>query len=277
MTGHEAYAAAAAFDLQRPGGDRLLLLLHGLGGDRQQALGMVAGFSQAGVAVLAPDLRAHGETPVIGGEDAFTFDALVDDILALLRRLGQDRKPAYVAGVSMGAALALRLALDGRLDVRAVAMVRPAFDDKPYPANLAALPLVARLLRTSTAVEAEAELIASPEYRAIATVSEAGARSVREQLEKPLALERAVRLEVVPGNVAYRDPSELQRIDIPVLVIGADRDPMHPIAMARDLGGMIPRAELEVVTPRDIDAGAYERQIADAVRAHVLRVLAPGG
>lgn len=277
MTDHDAYAAAAAWDLTNPDGTTLLLLLHGLGGDRQQALGLVEGFSYPDVAVLAPDLRAHGDTSIVGEAGAFTFDAMAGDIIALLGRLGLRHKPVYVAGVSMGAALALRLAMDGHLDVRGLALVRPAMSASPNPANLASLPLVARLLRERNTDEAMDVLIASPEYQAIAAVSDAGARSVREQLEKPLARERAIRLEAVAANVAFLDFGDLRKIDVPVLVVGADRDPMHPIALARQHAAMLPNARLVEVPPRDVDAAGYQARITGAIRAHLGEVLGQGG
>lgn len=273
MTGHDAYAAVAARTLVNPDGDRLLLLLHGLGGDRAQAFGLIDGSPDARLAVLAPDLRAHGDTPVIGGRDAFTFDALVADILALLDRLGQQRKPAYAAGISMGAALALRLALDGRLDLRGMALVRPAFDASPGPPNLAVLPVIAALLQAGDAESARRALLASPEYQAIASVSAAGAKSALDQVDKPHARERAIRLVEVPGNVAWRDGGDLAQVQVPTLVIGADRDPMHPIAMARRTAKLLPNARIIEVTPRDADPERYDREIRETVREHIAGVI----
>ena len=123
--------------------------------------------------IVSLDLRAHGDTSIVGEAGAFTFGAMAGDIIALLGRLGLRHKPVYVAGVSMGAALALRLAMDGHLDVRGLALVRPAMSASPNPANLASLPLVARLLRERTTEEAMDALVASPEYQAIVAVSDA--------------------------------------------------------------------------------------------------------
>jgi pimeloyl-ACP methyl ester carboxylesterase len=269
MTGHDVYAEVAAFDLWNPDGERLVVLLHGLGGDRQQALGMVAGFGDRHFAILAPDLRAHGETPLVGDADAFAFDALVADIVALIERLGQGSKPAYIAGISMGAALALRLAVSRRLDVRGLALVRPAFDDTPSPASLAVMAVLAELLRNGAPGAAREALLASPEYRAIAAVTPSGAKSVLDQLGKPLARERAIRLGAVPRNVAWRDEAELRELDVPTLVIGADRDVMHPLDLARRMASLLPDATLMEVTPRDVDPERYDRELRDAVQGHI--------
>ena len=55
-------------------------------------------------------LRAHGATGYIGPDDAFSFDGLADDVVALLDRLGLTR-PVVAVGVSMGAGVTLNLAI----------------------------------------------------------------------------------------------------------------------------------------------------------------------
>jgi pimeloyl-ACP methyl ester carboxylesterase len=272
VTGHDDYARSAAFDLVNPNGAWLILLLHGLGGDRKQALGLSDGFLDARFAVLAPDLRAHGETLLVGDAEAFSFEALVNDLLALVERLEQGSKPTYLAGISMGAALALRMALADRLDVRGMALVRPAFDDTPTPANLAVMPVIAELLRSSDPAAARKALLASPAYRAIAAVTASGAKSALDQLHKPVALERAIRLAEVPRNVAWRDDCDLRSLRVPALIVGADRDVMHPLALARRTAALLPDARIVEVTSRDIDPERYDREIRSAVQSHIAEI-----
>lgn len=273
MSGHEEYATTATFDLRNPDGAWLLLLLHGLGGDRQQTLGLIDGYSDPRLAVLAPDLRAHGESPIVGPPGAFTFEALSADLLTLIDRLGQGSKPVIVAGISMGAALALRLAISRALDLRGMALVRPAFDDTSSPDNLAVLPVTASLLRSVNPEAARASLLASPEYRAIAAVTASGASSALDQLEKPMARERAVRLAEVPKNVAWRDDGEVRGVDMPALVIGVDRDVMHPLALARRTAKLLPEGRFVEATPRDVDPKRYDREIRAAVLGQIAEIL----
>ncbi len=274
MSGHDDYAGSATFDLLNPDGEWLLLLLHGLGGDRQQALGLVKDVTDSRLAVLAPDLRAHGESPIVGSAEAFSFDAMVADVRALIDRLRQGSKRTIVAGISMGAALALRIALAGSLDVRGLILVRPAFDDVPSPPNLAVMSVVARSLQMESVEDARRLLLDSPQYRAIAGITPSGAKSVESQLSAPMARERSVRLVEVPKNVAWRDPGQVQALDIPALVIGAERDAMHPIDMARRTAGLLSRGRLIEVTPRDVDQERYNREIRTAVREEIESLLA---
>jgi 3-oxoadipate enol-lactonase len=56
--------------------------------------------------VVTYDMRGHGTSPAPSGP--YTLDDLVDDLVALLDRLGADR--AHVAGLSLGGMVGLRLA-----------------------------------------------------------------------------------------------------------------------------------------------------------------------
>lgn len=66
---------------------------------------------------------------VIGMESAFTFDGMADDVTALLDRL--ELPSVIVVGMSMGAAIAVRMALREPDRVRGLVLIRPAWLDRP--------------------------------------------------------------------------------------------------------------------------------------------------
>lgn len=73
--------------------------------------------------LLAPDLRGHGRSPKPAGSH-FSFLELEGDVLHLLDAKGVDR--AHLIGLSGGALLALRLALDHPDRLRSLVMVSGA-------------------------------------------------------------------------------------------------------------------------------------------------------
>lgn len=76
------------------------VVVHGHGGSKENTLGLSARLAEAGMAVLAPDLRGHGEHP--GQLD----DGVIGDVEAAVsfaRRYG----PVAVIGKSLGGRLAL--------------------------------------------------------------------------------------------------------------------------------------------------------------------------
>lgn len=207
----------------------MLLALHGLGSEASAMHAYLDGAVPAGVRVVAPDLRAHGASTLIGEPDDFALESLANEVADALARV-QDGTPVSIVGVSLGAAIAQLIARSGRFPLDRVALVRPAFTTEPLPPNLAVFPVLGRLLEEQRPQRALEQLRASGAWRAIAHVSLAHARGLEAQLTQPLARERRIRLLEIPRNAAYR-PGEL-RIAAPAVVLASPRDPLHPLHIA---------------------------------------------
>lgn len=207
----------------------MLLALHGLGSDGAAMRSYLEGAVPAGVRVLAPDLRAHGASPLVGEPERFALESLAAEVGDELVRVG-DGTPVTIVGVSLGAAIAASIARSGRFPLDRVALIRPAFTTEPLPPNLAVFPVLGRLLEEHRPQRALAELHRSGAWRAIAHESLAHAHGLEAQLTQPLAAERRIRLLEIPRNVGYR-PGEL-RIPAPSVVLASPRDPVHPLHVA---------------------------------------------
>ncbi|HEY2521821.1 MAG TPA: alpha/beta fold hydrolase [Streptosporangiaceae bacterium] len=247
---------------------RPVLLLHGLGGDCAQPWALLD--RRPGLRRIAPDLRAHGATGYIGPDDAFSFDGLADDAVALLDRLCVTG-PAIVVGVSMGAGIALNLARRYPDRVTALALVRPAWLDRPVPPNLAAYPLMADLLRRHGPREGLARFERSDACQEVRAVSESGVASLRGQFTAPYAVERAVRLDRMPRSAPSPGAAALRLVTQPALVLGAPRDPVHPLELAEATAAALPAASLRVVMARDEDPSRQLAQIASETTRFIAR------
>ncbi len=103
-----APSAPALLRSRDEGAGPTIVLLHGIGANRTLWDGVVPGLVPR-FRVIAPDLRGHGETPAPAGSE-FSFAEHEGDVLAML-----DAKAiasVHLVGMSGGALLALRLALD---------------------------------------------------------------------------------------------------------------------------------------------------------------------
>jgi carboxylesterase len=130
--------STAPFALGR--GPDACLLLHGFTGSPWEVRPLGEALAARGLRVVAPRLPGHGTTPeALLGVDFRDWQACADAALASL----SGHRRVFVAGLSMGALLALRLAAHHPDAVHALALVAPAVRFKgPRMA------LVSRLCRT---------------------------------------------------------------------------------------------------------------------------------
>jgi len=263
------YAKAAGYRLERGDVATTLVLLHGLGGDRFQPWPYASGAVREGQANrLAPDARGHGAT-ALSDLGPLDFATLAGDVVALVDYLGLPRN-LIALGISMGAATALRLALDGEATLRGLILIRPAWLNRPDPPNLAVFSVIAALLRRYGPIEGRSRFAVSNVLADVASRSPSAASSLLEQFDRPFALERARRLEEIPRSAPFRSYAALRTLEIPVLVIGAPDDPVHPLATAKALARAIPTSEFVTVGTRDGDPKAFHQSIGEASEAFVL-------
>src|SRR5215207_11547777 len=103
-----------------------VVLLHGLTATRRYVVMGSRSLERAGHRVISYDARGHGQSSAASSPDAYGYDELALDLLAVMDSCGIER--AVLAGASMGAHTLLRVALDAPERVAGVAVVTPAFD-----------------------------------------------------------------------------------------------------------------------------------------------------
>ena len=272
-----------------------IVLIHGLGSDRQYMLDVFGPALPAGERVIAPDVRAHGQSTLVGGPEYFALDALAAEVAKTVAdvprdptefvnstgrggrgdagggvegdaRGGRGIDPITVIGVSMGAAIALRIALRKLLPVRRALFVRPSFTDTPLPQNLRSFPVIGQLLSDVGGLEGVERFRESGLYADVRAASPLGASGLLAQFRYPLAVERAVRLVEVPRNRAFGSAAELAALDLPTAVVGARRDPVHPLEIAEQWSGGL-GAPLTRLPARDDGVPAQLAELRAATRS----------
>ena len=219
-----------------------LLLLHGLTATRRYVLQGSRLLARKGLRLVSYDARAHGESDP---GDGYDYSDLAADLVGVLEERGIER--AVLIGHSMGAATAVRVALERPELASGLVQITPAYAGSRY-ADDAALAYWDRL---AAGLEADGvdgfmrvfEPPADERWR------DAALNFTRQRMERhlhPEALADAVR--VVPRSVAFDGLERLGEIDVPVLVVGSrdDSDPTHPLGVAEEYARRLPRAELVV-------------------------------
>jgi len=228
---------------ERSGSGFPVVLLHGLTATHRYVVMGSKSLQRAGHDVLAYDARGHGASDPAPSPESYTYAELAEDLLSVMDEAGFDR--AVLAGASMGAHTAVRVALEHPERVAGLVVVTPAYDPEDWPGDLVRWDALSDGLRNGGVdgfVNAYGE--EGPEqWRAtLQTV-------LRQRLgahEHPEAVADA--LKAVPRSRPFETRDQLREITAPTVVV-ADRDepdPGHPLAIGELYASLIPGARLIV-------------------------------
>jgi pimeloyl-ACP methyl ester carboxylesterase len=241
-------AGGVALAGETEGEGRPVVLLHGLTATRRYVVMGSRALERSGHRVVAYDARGHGRSTPAPDRD-YGYERLASDLEAVLDAAGLQR--AVLAGASMGAHTALRLALREPARVAALALITPSYDPESARGEreLARWDALAEGLR-------ERGVDGFVEAYDLASVPEAWRATVETVLRQRLSAHehpRAVAdaLEAVPRSRPFEDMAELGAIEVPTVVVGSrdEADPGHPLAVAQLYARQIPGAELVVEEP----------------------------
>ena len=241
------------------GMSRPVVFQHGLGGSEAQVAEMFP--DGEGLRRLTLECRGHGGS-ALGPAELLSIGTFAEDVLALAERLEVAR---FVAGgISMGAAVALRLAVLHPARVAALILVRPAWMFDAAPSNMTPFAVVAELLRAHPPERARERFAATEPGVTLRRTAPDNYASLLGLFDRPVSATVALlsRIAADGPGVSAADAAGLA---VPALVIGNARDAVHPLATARRLAEAIPDAEFLEVVAKASDRARH----ADAVRAAI--------
>lgn len=223
-----------------------VVLLHGLTATRRYVVMGSRALERSGHRVIAYDARGHGHSTAASYPGEYGYEHLARDLEAVLDSLGVER--AVLAGASMGAHTAVRVALLRPERVAGLGLITPSFDPAKArtSAELARWDALAQGFREGgldgfmRAYEVEA---VPPAWR------ETVERVIRQRLsehEHPEAVADA--LEVTPRSRPFEDMRELAQVRVPTIVVASrdEADPGHPLAVGERYARAIEGAQLIV-------------------------------
>ena len=237
------------------------VFLHGLGASVCQPTSLFR--PPTGVRLLSFDARGHGETAPSGDPELLTFDTFGDDLIALLDHLGLAQ--AIVGGISMGAGVALNVAMRYPERLTGLVLSQPAWLDGPMPPRAVVLfDMLARLIRAHGA-RALSHLERDVSFLTLAAPYPETAAALRRQISEPRAVDAVARLERLPREAPIADLRDCLDIDVPALVLAQRRDPLHAYEVAVALARAIPDARLVQLTPPPVDPRRHGAEVQSAL------------
>lgn len=232
-----------AFEVEGEG--RPVLWQHGLGAtSAQPAEVFPEGFQR-----ITLICRGH-EGSQLGDPARLSIAQFTDDAVALLNHL--NLHATAVGGISLGAAIALRLAALHPSRTNALILARPAWVTEPAPASMKAYPEVARLLLRHG--ELGRALFQSGQiYRDLSLASPDNAASLVTFFTRPNPETTTALLSRIPLDGPGISAAQMQALTLPTLILTTAEDHVHPPAYGQALADLIPQAMLKSLTPKGRD------------------------
>ena len=247
-----------------------VLWQHGLGATQAQAAEVFPESSR--FRRITMECRGHADSE-LGAPEGLSIQQFADDAVALLDHLGVRR--AVVGGISLGAAIALRLAVHYPERVSEQIIARPAWISEAAPEHLKIYIDVAELLAQYGPEQGLERLQASERYRWVMRESPDNAASMRSFFTREPASTVAL-LSRIPAQGPGVTREQISRLALPTLVIANEGDYVHSIATATAVAELIPGATLKIIPSKNSTRDAYVEAFKAALdeflsNRHVMR------
>lgn len=247
-------------------GDKVVVLTHGIMFTRRMHAPLARRLASAGYRVITLDLLGHGESDRPTESWLYSMPAFAEQTVGLLDHLDVDK--AVIGGTSLGANVSLEIGVSAPERALSLITEMPVLDNAIVAGLLTFAPLLfaARFVPFSvSAVAAVAGLVPhGSQWVDVVT-------DTLEQRPEPMA---ALLHGVLFGRIA--PPKSVRRqIKLPTLVIGHQRDPIHPFGDADTLAADLPNAEF-IQARSPIEFRADPTRLTDAVLEFVGRSFPAG-
>jgi pimeloyl-ACP methyl ester carboxylesterase len=249
------------FHYREQGSGLPFILQHGLGGDTDQTFGIFN--PPDGVRMVTLDCRGHGQTTPLGSTECLNFNQFADDILAMMAHLGI--VSAVIGGISMGCAIALKMAVRFPQRISGLVLSRPAWLADANPGNLAVYDLIHQLILCHGTNAGLKLFLSTPSYQEIASESPDAAASLIGQFTNPRAAETVAKLHCIPADTPIDSLQALGSIRVPTLILASKQDPIHPYEYAIRLARAIPNAQMYELTPKSQNRALHTAEFGSRV------------
>lgn len=233
-----------------------LVFLHGMGGSVNQIYSTYE--PHPGVKLITMNQQGHGNSDAAW--DSFDFYHLGDDAAALLDELQIDS--AYFAGISMGAAVSLNVALRYPKRVKKLLLIRNAWTDKPMSEKVCRAYYDMGMALKKKSIEAFYEtegweIVREPSaYTRNAFTCTFSDESCLKNWQKYL---------ILPKKTPAESPEEFQKLTMPVTILANRNDLCHPFSYGEYMHKNIPNSIFMEIPDKDTDGAMHKQMINQAI------------
>lgn len=182
------------------------------------------------------DLLGHGESDTPEHSRHYSMEMFGDQIVGLLDHL--DIQEAVIGGTSLGANVALEVAAHAPERCRGLFVEMPVLERAAPAAALIFLPLVIAYAQAASVIQSTAGLV-----RRIPRGAWIYSDVLLDVLSRDPEPSAAVIHGLLTGRLAPH-PNDREKIDVPTLIMGHQRDLLHPFTDAEALHRELSNSEL---------------------------------
>ena len=235
-----------------------LVFLHGIGGNLEQVKNIY--HKADDVQLIVMNLQGHANSSADVSDLSFARQA--EDVIALADELQLDKFD--IAGISMGAAIALKLAIGYPERIDRMILVRNAWINEPMNAPILRLyDLVYEYIRKPDL----AGFQATEEYQLIEKECRHTAEVLSSLFSDPASLAYPEKFDQIPHDRPYEDDEQLRKLRLPTLILANQQDPVHLFGYGEKIHELIKDSILVEITSKDIDSARHVRQLNEAISA----------
>ncbi len=257
---HSKFIKAGGLDwhVQVTGNGPVLLLLHGTGASTHSWRDNIPLLAQ-NFTVVAPDLPGHGFTS-LPERSELTLRGMSRGLCDLFKALKVS--PNYVVGHSAGAAIGLRMALDGQINPAAIVSLNGALLPFPGVASIA-FPALAKVLFLNPLSDIIAARLAGNPKNVARFIQRTGSELPAEGLAFYEKLFKDKRHVTATINMMARWDlhtlrNDLRKLKTPLTLVSGGRDLAVPLWVSRHVEALVPSAKSMVLN--DCGHLAHEEQ-----------------
>jgi pimeloyl-ACP methyl ester carboxylesterase len=221
---------------RHPGGERSVVLVHGLLLPRKHHNGLADALAERGNHVILIDLLGHGESDAPAHARHYTMEIFGRQVVALLDHL--DIGEAVIGGTSLGANVSLETAVHAPYRVRAMFVEMPVLERAAPAAGVIFLPLTIAYAELGSLFQRVSRLFQRLP-RGLGLYPDV----LFDLLSRDPRPSSAVLHGLLTGRMAPH-VTDREKIETPALVIGHTRDILHPFTDAEALARELPNGEL---------------------------------
>ncbi|MGH2729723.1 MAG: alpha/beta fold hydrolase [Actinomycetota bacterium] len=234
--GYEGFSISFEQRGRRKDANRPIVLVHGLLLPRTHNYPLADALADRGNQVLLIDLLGHGESDHPKHSRHYSMEIFGRQVVALLDHL--DIPEAVIGGTSLGANVSLEVAVHASERTRGLVIEMPVLERAAPAAAAIFLPLTIAYAQAATPIEWAAEF-ARRIPRGLSVYTDV----LLDLLSRDPVPSAAVIHGLLTGRIAPH-PSDREKVETPTLIMGHERDILHPFSDAEALHRELRNSEL---------------------------------